>query len=381
MGRAARLAAVVVLALGLGACGDDEPDTKPSSGSPSTGSSPSKASESPTASPTDKPPARPSGGTADDPAVAEAAPDVLDWSPVPGSVDDTVTVSGRWSLGYPQQGDRAVLDGPDPVTVTAPKRFRIADTLIDGEYAVVVAQDELETKPSVATVIDLATGKKATLDGSSDVPTTNGGTWALGGGTVAHATIGKGRSYCLATVDLASQDSTLGWCAPPRNGFNDARITPAGTSLLTFDDKSPSCRTVAQVDGDRVTPFPDVPDCKGWDGALLDDGAVWSVVAKENRVEEADFFARVGDGYFDLGPGTSGSLTPCGGSAYFVRDPQRSADPARLMRWSPDGELTVAYETAARGQATLSEPRCGGETVTVTALTAKGDEQVSAPAG
>ncbi len=91
--------------------------------------------------------------------------------------------------------------------------------------------------------------------------------------------------------------------------------------------------------GTRFERLPGVTECKGWDSALLDDGAVWSVVPKENRIESADFFARAGEGYFDLGPGTSGSLTPCGDAAYFVRDPQRDGDPARLMRWSADGEL------------------------------------------
>jgi hypothetical protein len=372
MGRAARTAAVaLVLALGLTACGDDDkPTTRPASGSPSSGSTPSATGE---------PSTPPSGGTAGDPAVAAASTALLDWSPVPGPVDSTVTVSGAWRLGIPQHASQAVLDGPRPVTVRAPERFHVTDALIDGEYAVVVAEDELETKPSVATVIDLASGKRSVLDGSSDVPTTNGGTWALGQGNALHATVGPHRAYCLASVDLATESSSTGWCAPARHGFNDARITPQGTSLLTFDDHHPSCRTVATVDGDATTPFPGVPDCQGWDGALLEDGAVWSVVPNENRVEEGHFYARDGDGYFDLGPGTSGSLTPCGGSAYFVRDPQRSSDPARLMRWSPDGELTVAYETGASGQATLSAPRCGGDTLTVTALTGKGDEQVAAP--
>ncbi len=102
------------------------------------------------------------------------------------------------------------------------------------------------------------------------------------------------------------------------------------------------------------------------------------MVENERRIEAAHFYARVGDGYFDLGPGTSGSLTPCAGSAYFVRDPQRDGDPARLMRWSADGTLAVVYETGG-GHAALSAPRCGGDTITVTALTSRGDEQVSAP--
>jgi hypothetical protein len=373
----ATVLAALVLAGMLAGCADDSADPKNSGSSPTPSDSPT--SDGPESPATQSPTPEPSGGTAADPTPADETTALLDWSPVPGSTDDTVTVSGNWTLGYPQQGTEAVLDGPRPVTVRAPDGFRITDALIDGEYAVVVAQHEQESKPNVATVIDLASGKKLTLDGSSDVPTTTGGTWALGEGTLLHATIGPHRAYCLASVDLATRKSTRGWCAPPRHGFNNARITPAGSSLLTFDDQRPSCRTVAEVDGGQITPFPGVTECKGWDGALLEGGAVWSVVPDENRIEQAKLVARVGDGYFDLGPGTSGSLVPCAGSAYFVREPQRDGDPARLLRWSPDGELAVVYETGQGGQATLSSPRCGGDTVTVTALTSKGDEQVSAP--
>ncbi len=369
--------AALVLAVALAGCSDGAGDSNGDGTSPTPSDSPTSAGSASTT--TESPRPGPSGGTVDDPAEADETTALLDWSPVPGSTDDTVTVSGKWTLGYPEQGTEAVLDGPRPVTVRAPSGFRITDALTDGEYAVVAAEDQQAGKPNVATVIDLASGGRYTLDGSSDVPTTTGGTWALGESTLLHATIGPDRAYCLASVDLATRKSAQGWCAPPRNGFNDARITPVGTSLLTFDDQHPSCRTVVEVAGAEITPFPGVPDCKGWDGALLDGGAVWSVVPNENRIEAAQFFARAGDGYFDLGPGTSGSLVACAGSAYFVREPQRDGDPARLMRWSPDGELTVAYETARGGQATLSSPRCGGDTITITALTSKGDEQVSAP--
>ncbi|MGZ8738869.1 MAG: hypothetical protein ACXWW7_17015, partial [Nocardioides sp.] len=255
---------------------------------------------------------------------------------------------------------------------------RVTEALIDGEYAVVVTEDEQARQPNTATVIDLATGKESVLDGSSEVPTTTGGTWALGDGTLAHATLGPGRRYCLATVDLASMRSTTDWCAPPRNGFSGARVTPEGIALLAFDDQRPSCRTVGEVDDDELEPLEGVTDCSGWDAALLDDAAVWSVVPKERRIEEAHFYARADDGWFDLGPGTSGSLTWCGSSAYFVRDPQSSGDPAQLMSWSPGAGLGVAFETEARGRAFLTEPRCGGTDLTIAALTQQGDAQVTA---
>ena len=37
------------------------------------------------------------------------------------------------------------------------------------------------------------------------MPTTNGGTWALGEGHLLHATIDDSGAYCLASVDLASR--------------------------------------------------------------------------------------------------------------------------------------------------------------------------------
>jgi hypothetical protein len=197
---------------------------------------------------------------------------------------------------------------------------------------------------------------------------------------VVHPTIGPGGTYCLATVDLEKQSSARTWCAEKRHGFNAARITPAGTSLMTFDDQQPSCRTVVQVDGHDVDPFEGVEQCLGWEGILLGDGAVWSVVPKQNRIEEARYYARAGDQYYDLGPGTSGTLVPCGDAAYFTQDPVHDGDPARLLRWTGD-ELEVVYETHGRGPAFLTEPRCGDGRITITALAESGDEQVTAELG
>lgn len=318
-------------------------------------------------------------GSPRSPASLDATRDLLDWREVPGPTTTVVTASGGWRLSVPERATTATLDGPRPATVQAPARHRITDALIDGEYAVVVSEDTQAQQGNLATVIELASGDRFTVDDTSEVPTTTGGTWALGDGELLHATIGPQRSYCLATVDLANRSSSLGWCAPARHGFNGARITPAGTALLTFDDHRPSCRTLVEVSGVEVTPLPGVPECTGWDAALEADGAVWSVVAKANRIEEARFFARAGDDWLALGPGTSGSLTWCAGATYFVRDPQRDGDPARLMRWSADDGLTVAFETTGRGPAFLSEPRCGGDAVTITALAESGDQQVTAP--
>jgi hypothetical protein len=104
------------------------------------------------------------------------------------------------------------------------------------------------------------------------------------------------------------------------------------------------------------------------------------VVPKERRVEAAHFYSHTDAGWFDLGPGTSGSLVACAGAAYFVRDPATKRDRATLLRWDPvAGSLSTAFASAGRGNAFLSPPRCGGDHLTVTAFSAAGDEQVTAP--
>jgi hypothetical protein len=381
----AALVAGVVLAYGLAGCADDETrsaNTEPS-GSPTSESS---AGESPTSDPTSTPEHTEEtaleGGSADSPAPVEPATSLLEWTPVPGPATSTVTRSGPWTLTINEAGTRASVEGSNwRARFEEGGRQRISDGMIAGDWAVLVVQDRLETRPAEAHVVHLGSQSgRFTLDGSTDVPTTTGGSWALGESRVVHPTIGPGGTYCLATVDLEKQSSARTWCAEKRHGFNAARITPAGTSLMTFDDQQPSCRTVVQVDGHDVDPFEGVEQCLGWEGILLGDGAVWSVVPKQNRIEEARYYARAGDQYYDLGAGTSGTLVPCGDAAYFTQDPVHDGDPARLLRWTGD-ELEVVYETHGRGPAFLTEPRCGDGRITITALAESGDEQVTAELG
>ncbi|WP_435747263.1 hypothetical protein [Nocardioides sp. SYSU DS0663] len=317
------------------------------------------------------------------PTQSAPAADELDWQPLPGSVRDTVTTNGTWTLTVPEDGSRATLTGPDGATTTqARARERVSDAFLDDERAVVVLQDRQESRPARAVVTELGTREEWVLDGGSPVPTTTGGTWAMGAGTLVHATVTDAGRYCLASVDLAARTSERGWCAPARHGFNGARVTAAGTTLMTFDDSRPSCRTVAEVRGTRLAPFEDAEPCKAWDAVLPAEGVrAWSVVPQEGRVESALFRGRRSDGQVtDLGPGSSGTLVGCGGAAWFVRDPVRDGEPARLMRWTPEEGLTVAYETAG-SPAFLAPPRCGGSTLNVTALSEGGDEQVFATLG
>jgi hypothetical protein len=324
--------------------------------------------------------AAPEGGTPDQPVSIRATTALLEWVPAPGAAENTVTTNGTWFLTVEASGQGYRLDGPDRSFGTGEDGSQITNALLDEDWAVVVRQDRSGKEAASAEVTDLGSGKQFTIDQGSDVPTISGGTWALGGDTLAHATPGPSGGYCVATVDLASRESTIGWCAAAKHGFNAAHVTGAATTVLGFDDAKPSCRTVGTVADDTFSAFPGVPECAAWEGAVLAaDATIWSVIPQEDDIDAAQFFARDGDAYYDLGPGTSGTLVPCADAAYFVRDPQTQGDPTRLLRW--DGRtLTVVYESPA-GQSFLEAPRCGDSALVVTALSERGDEQVMAALG
>jgi len=113
--------------------------------------------------------------------------------------------------------------------------------------------------------------------------------------------------------------------------------------------------------------------------AAVPGGAVWSIIPRERRIEAAHFYAHSPSGWYDLGPGASGSLVACASAAYFARDPATNHDPATLLRWDPRAStLSVVFASRGRGQAFLSAPRCGGDHLTVTAFSSAGDQQVTA---
>ncbi|QZY28931.1 hypothetical protein [Nocardioides coralli] len=358
-----RVAAVLAAALLLAGCSGSDSSTLPGY----------DLGRQPSAEPTTAPPSDTPSPTA---SGEPDAPAVLDWQPVEGDPTAETTVSGRWRLSLTEGGE-ATLTGPREVALDVPRDFRVTDALLDTDHAVVVAEHERAEQPNVATVVDLASGRTSTIDGDSEVPTTVGGTWALGSGLLVHATT-QGRDYCLAVADLVTGRSRLGPCVPPRHGITNAHVSPAGITAMTFDDGRPSCRTLNRVEGDDFVPLAGVQECRGWEAVATETFAAWGVVPRERRIEDSVYLVDTGEGPVEIGPGTTGSLTWCGSAAYVVRDPQRAGDPARLLRVAPDGGTEVVYESPGRGKAFLSAPRCGGSHLTISAFSAAGDEQVTA---
>jgi hypothetical protein len=367
-----RTTIALALLAALAGCGTDDGAPAPSPDDPSTSSS------RPTNEPTGEAPA---GGTVDTPTVVEPTPALLEWN------DTGVEAGTRFVKGpdWEALGDRAgtsvelTRDG-DALTIAAGGGRTISEVLMSTDWAVVVRQDKAETAPSEVAVVDLATGQQTDLAGP---PPASGGSWALTAGDLYYPTYGDHQAYCLATSALADSNGEDGWCAPTRSGFSGLTASEHGVGIMTFDDARPvACRTANLLDGSGLPqPIEGPRDCIAWDVAATADGAVWSEVPKPRRQEEAHVFASADGTYFDLGPGTTGTALPCGDSVFFVRDLQGPEEPARLMRWTPDHTLEVAYESASTGNAFLGEPACGGGVLTLSAFGEKGDELVWANVG
>lgn len=379
--RSARLTTFAALAasgLLLSACtnANDQPrDAASPMPSPSLSWSGSSSLSSPSEQST--PSGAPSGaGT----STATPTTASLSWTTLPGTGSDTVISNGTWLLTTSQDGDWWSLDqarseGSAPGG-KPPKGLKVVDAQLDDDWAVAVYGSENDDKPQRAVVTSLKSGKVKTLDASSDLPPSTEGSWALDGSTLWHPTEHAG-SFCLAATDLSSMTSTLSWCAPPRNGFNSVIAAAGATSMLTFDGKQPSCRTVVAVSGSTVTPFPDVPACKGAEGAVLGSGStatrVWSVVPNEHQYQRVRVYASTPSGTVDLGAGVNSTLTVCGSAAYWARDASGSSS-AALMRW--DGShLSVAYESKGY----LGKPLCAGHVLSIAEQTDNGTQQLAAP--
>jgi hypothetical protein len=364
-----RYAATAALLLALAGCSggeDGKPDATPTT---ETGS------PAPT-------PSTPPGEM----VTVEPVTNLLEWQPVESDTQGTSVASTTWVATIVDHGRRAEISS-DPgqergsgYNIPAARGRRITDVFLADELAVVVQQDRLEERPQDVTVLDL-TGSTHGY-GVTDPQPAAGGPLALHGDRLHYATLEGGR-YCLATYDIREQSGEVIWCAPKRHGFSNVAASPAGTALMTFDDKRPvSCRALVTVaDDGALTPLDGPPsgppECKGWDVLATTDGSVWSTLSNERQIERGDFFARADGQTFALGTGVTGSLTWCGNSAYFTRDAQKGGH-AQLLRWTPEHTLEIAYRSPGRGEAFLEAPRCADPVLTISAYGEGGDEQVSA---
>ena len=182
----------------------------------------------------------------------------------------------------------------------------------------------------------------------SDVPTTSGGTWALGGDTprcTRRSTAPAPTAWPPSTSPPAPRTSPG---ARPSGTASTAPHVPrrhrgARPSTTRSRPAAPSAPSPA-TPIDAVRRRPRLHGLGGRRGRRRRD--LVGHPATSSGVDAAHFYARVGDDYFDLGPGTSGTLT-CRARTRRTSSATRSSegDPAALMRWDAEDGLAVVYES------------------------------------
>lgn len=355
MRRGFRTAMAATLLLVAAGCGDDgEPAAEPT--------------KSPTETPSASPP--------------ETAPPAasLDWEPTGHSVDERVIVGERWTAIATETEVRfESTTGADDVAGPTDEGGSVNAVLLEGDTAVVSFAYGGETTVGTGYRIDLTTGEKTKIVTPEPA---NGGDWALIDDSLYYPALDEDQNACLATLAISDGNGEEGWCPPERVGIAELEANEHGVTAMLFDyDSDVSCRTLTLLDQTGVPqPVEGPADCSGWDIAATSTGIIWSEVPRPKRQEAAVFHALVDGAAQELGTGTTGTLTSCGGDTFFASDPVKRTDPARLMRW--DGtSLSVAYESTSRGNAFLGTPECADGIITISSYGEDGDEQVSANVG
>ncbi|MCW2832389.1 MAG: hypothetical protein JWN68_342 [Nocardioides sp.] len=360
MRRAARTAMAATLLLLAAACADDErePAEAPTTSSAAASEAPSETESAPTE------PVEPA--------------QQLEWQPTGHGVDERVVVGESWTA-LAQRGDVRFesTTGGDDVVLDAVTSGEVDALLLDGETAVVSYSFGGEVASGLGYRVDLSTGEQIKIV----VPEpANGGDWALVDNSLYYPGLAEDGRACLATLAVADGNGEDGWCPPGRVGIAELDANEHGVAAMLFDYGSDiSCRTLTLLDRAGVPQPVDGPgECIGWDIAATSTGIIFSEVPRPRRQERAVFSTITEGGQPQiLAKGTTGSLVSCGGDAFFVSDPTTASEPARLMRW--DGtDLSVAYQSASKGNAFLGRPECADGILTISSFGEDGDEQVYA---
>ena len=308
-----------------------------------------------------------------------APPGQLAWQPTGHLVDERVVVGEKWTA-VARAGDvtfESASDAASDVPIPSVGRGDVSALLLEGDTAVVSYSFGGEVTTGLAFRVDLSTGEATKIVTPEPA---NGGDWALIDDSLYYPALSEDDRACLATLAVADGNGEDGWCPSGRVGIAELDANEHGVAAMLFDYGSDiSCRTLTLLDQAGVPQPVEGPDqCVGWDIAATSTGIIFSEVPRPRRQERAVFSA-VADGGPPqrLAKGTTGSLVSCGGDAFFVSDPTKMTEPARLMRW--DGtDLSVAYESASKGNAFLGRPECADGILTISSFGEDGDEQVSA---
>lgn len=348
-----RAIAIAIGAVALSGCsaakqaeGDEssEPAASTSTDTPSSGSSPSEA------------------------AVPSAPPKANDltWTTLDSWIDGEIpeASSKTYVVLKSSDGRSVVVRGADSGQVVhtyrAPQGLEVNQVFLNSPTLAVVNADPAEERDEELVVIDIPSGVERRLAETAPRPWV--GSWSMGRNSVTYGVRGSKNRYCMAEVSLDTLEGSVVECAPPRHGTNQVEHSPYGFAFTRFDDTRPAACGTARVRRGNADPVEVVGPsaCSVWETIPLEGtGAIWAEVPDKQQIEVAEVFVRMDGGEPEsLGYGTTGSLTWCGKSVWFLRQQD-----SKLMRWSPKNGLEEAFRLSK--PAVLSTPVCTGDSVSL----------------
>lgn len=242
----------------------------------------------------------------------------------------------------------------------APEGLEVNQVFLDPPTLAVVNADPAEERNEELVVIDIPSGEQRGLAEGAPQPWM--GSWSMGKNSVTYGVRGPRNRYCMAEVRLDTLDGAVVECAPPRHGTNQVEQSPYGFAFTRFDDSRPAACGTARVRRPGADPVEVVgpSKCSVWETVALEgSGAIWAEVPDKEQIEVAEVLLRTDAGEPEsLGYGTTGSLTWCGKSVWFLRQQE-----SRVMRWSAENGLEEAFRLAK--SAVLSTPVCTGKSISI----------------
>ena len=227
---------------------------------------------------------------------------LMEWVPAPGTVENTVTTNGTWFLTVESSGHELPARRPRPVL-----RHRQRGRQPDHERP---ARRRLGGRGPPGP------GRQGAVHRRGDRPRRRRAVHrSTRTPTYRPPPAAPGRSAATPSRTRRSgPTATTAWppwtcrAGPPRSAGAPSRGTastprtspPPAPRCSPSTTRSPSCRTVGTVDGDALEPVPRRPGLQGAGRAQCSATTRRSgrSIPKENNVDAAELFARVGDDYY-----------------------------------------------------------------------------------
>lgn len=256
--------------------------------------------------------------------------------------------------------------------VTAPAGYVFNRTALDRTTALLVAEPAADDgRPQRPMLVDTRTGRTRGFTGPAVIKPAPQGTWAMAEGMVAYTTQRPGQVYCMVSAPVVSLRGRVLRCGKSREGLTQLRINGGTIGAATFVNATPmSCLSLWTSRAGRVTPVTEAKKCRGWEAVPVGGVVAWTEIVRPNEVEVGRVRAGSGGKVVELGQGSTGTLTGCGGWVWWSQPPA-AGHGDRLMRWRPGGSAEVAFDPKS-STAPISHLTCSDDRLSFVRLDAAG---------